>query len=52
MNSPIVETVKGIDIWKEHGGYAIYDGMVEIEEYDTLQAARRGARQYAKSVSV
>jgi hypothetical protein len=49
MSSPIVETVRGVDIWKEGDKYGIYDGMVEIEEYDSLGAARLGAIEYANS---
>ena len=52
MKSPIVDTVMGIDIWKEDGGYEIYDGMVPLQEYDTLQEARRGARRYARMTSL
>jgi len=48
MSSPVVETVMGIDIWQEHGGYATYDGMIELEQFDTLAAAREGARRYAQ----
>jgi hypothetical protein len=47
MTAPIVDTVMGIDIWKEDGAYEIYDGMIPLEEYPSLEAARRGARQYA-----
>jgi hypothetical protein len=52
MEAPIVDTVRGIDIWKEGSKYEIYDGMSPLEEYDSLAAARRGARQYADSVSL
>jgi len=52
MNSPIVETVRGIDIWKEGSMYETYDGMVPLQKYSSLEAARRGARQYADRVSL
>lgn len=52
MNSPIVDTVMGIDIWKEGSKYETYDGMVPLQEYDTLEEARRGARRYARMTSL
>jgi hypothetical protein len=52
MESPIVDTVRGIDIWKEGSKYETYDGMIPLEEYDSLAAARRGARRYAERVSL
>jgi hypothetical protein len=48
MQSPIVETVRGVDIWKENGGYATYIGMVEFEEFETLDQARRGALRLSR----
>jgi len=44
---PIVDTVMGIDIWKEGSKYEIYEGMVPLQEFDSLAAARRGAREFA-----
>jgi hypothetical protein len=52
MKSPVIETVQGVDIWKEDGGYETYDGMVPLQKYDTLAAARRGAREYADRVTL
>jgi hypothetical protein len=49
MSSPIIETINGVDIWKEGDEYGVYDGMVEIAEFDTLSQARAAARDYAKS---
>jgi hypothetical protein len=46
MDSPIVATVDGIDIWKENGKYETYDGMVPLEEFDSLEAAKRAASSY------
>jgi hypothetical protein len=48
MSSPVVETVRGVDIWKENGGYATYIGMVEFEEFETLDQARRGALRLSR----
>jgi len=44
---PIVETVMGIDIWKEGDVYEIYDNMVPLQEYSSLSRAREAARAYA-----
>jgi len=52
MKSPIVETVMGIDIWKEDGGYEIYDGMAPLGFFETLEEARRGARRYARTTTL
>lgn len=49
MTAPIVDTVMGVDIWKEDGAYEIYDGRIPLEEYSSLEAARRAARQYART---
>jgi hypothetical protein len=48
MSSPVVETVRGVDIWKENGGYATYIGMVEFQEFETLDQARRGALRLSR----
>jgi hypothetical protein len=44
---PIVDTVMGIDIWKEGEVYEIYDNMVPLKEYNSLSRAREAARAYA-----
>jgi len=44
---PIVDTVMGIDIWKEGEVYEIYDNMVPLKEYGSLSGAREAARAYA-----
>jgi len=44
---PIVDTVMGIDIWKEGEVYEIYDNMVPLKEYSSLSRAREAARAYA-----
>jgi hypothetical protein len=46
---PIVDSVLGIDIWKEGEVYEIYDNMVPLKEYSSLSRARDAARQYAKT---
>jgi len=46
---PIVDTVMGIDIWKEGDVYEIYDNMVPLKEYSSLSRAREAARAYAQS---
>jgi hypothetical protein len=52
MKSPVIETVMGIDIWKEGDGYEIYDGMAPLGFFDTLEEARRGARRYARTTTL
>jgi len=47
MDAPIVATVNGIDIWKEGDKYETYDGMMPLEEFDSLESAKRAARGYA-----
>jgi len=49
MDSPIVASVGGVDIWKEGDKYETYDGMVPLEEFDSLEAAKRAARGYGDS---
>jgi len=44
---PIVDTVMGIDIWKEGEVYEIYDNMVPLKDYSSLSRAREAARAYA-----
>jgi len=44
---PILDTVMGIDIWKEGDVYEIYDNMVPLKEYSSLSRAREAARAYA-----
>jgi hypothetical protein len=44
---PIVDTVMGIDIWKEGEVYEIYDNLVPLKEYSSLSRAREAARAYA-----
>ena len=44
---PIVDTVMGIDIWKEGEVHEIYDNMVPLKEYGSLSRAREAARAYA-----
>jgi len=46
---PIVDTVMGIDIWKEGDVYEIYDNIVPLKEYSSLSRAREAARAYAES---
>jgi len=48
---PIIETINGVDIWKEGRKYGVYDGMVEIAEFDKISDARASARAYAESVN-
>jgi len=52
MQPNIVATVQGIDIWKENGKYETYDGMTPLQEFDSLAAARRGARRYANEIGI
>jgi len=47
MDAPIVATVNGIDIWKEGDKYETYDGMMPLEEFDSLESAKQAARGYA-----
>jgi len=49
MDSPIVASVGGVDIWKEGDKYETYDGMIPLEEFDSLEAAKRAARSYGDS---
>jgi len=49
MDSPIVASVGGVDIWKEGDKYETYDGMIPLEEFDSLEAAKRAARGYGDS---
>jgi hypothetical protein len=49
MDSPIVASVGGVDIWKEGDKYETYDGMVPLEEFNSLEAAKRAARSYGDS---
>jgi len=49
MDAPVVATVNGVDIWKEGDKYETYDGMVPLEEFDSLEAAKRAARSYGDS---
>jgi len=46
---PIVDTVMGIDIWKEGEVFEIYDNMVPLQEYSSLSQAREAARVYAQT---
>ena len=46
MDSPIVASVNGIDIWKEGDKYETYDGMIPLEEFDTIETAMKAARTY------
>jgi hypothetical protein len=52
MKSPIVDTIMGIDIWKEGDEYEIYDGMAPLGFFETLEEARRGARRYARTTTL
>ena len=47
MDAPIVATVNGIDIWKEGDKYETYDGMMPLEEFDSLESAKQAVRGYA-----
>jgi hypothetical protein len=49
MDAPVVATVNGVDIWKEGDKYETYDGMVPLEEFNSLEAAKRAARSYGDS---
>ena len=49
MKSPIVATVNGIDIWKEGDKYETYDGMIPLDEFDTLETSLKAARSYGDS---
>jgi len=44
---PIVDTVMGIDIWKEGDVFEIYDNMVPLKEYSSLSRAQEAAGAYA-----
>jgi len=41
-----VASVGGVDIWKEGDKYETYDGMVPLEEFDSLEAAKRKYETY------